>query len=512
MQYRIGDSVLDRCKFELRRDGLVVPAEPQVLSLLLMLVENRDRLISKDELVDAIWNGRAVSDSAISSRIKSARQLLGDDGSAQRLIRTVHGRGFRFVGDVRQTATAQASPFGPAVERPGEKPSIAILPFQSSLDPQAQIIAEGLPHEMIVALSRLRWLTVIARGSSFQFRSSEPDFTQIRGALNVRYCLTGAVYLMSPRISIAVELTDTSLGTVIWGERFEGVLSDIDMVREQTLSHVISALEVQIPAHEADKAKLCSSEDMNAWSSYHLGLQHVFRFDRSNNAQALHHFEQAVRLDPGFARAHAGISFARFQNAFLRYSEAIPEEIRLARSAATKAVELDELDPFASLMLGRSHWLAADVESSIPWLERAIALSPNYAHAIYSRAWAQMVLCRPDEGQQDAREAMRLSPIDPLRYGMIATEALSQFMLGNRAKAAELADRAAREPRAHVLIAVIAAACSLLAGDQDRANNWTSNVKARAPAFKREDFFRSFPFIRDDVRDPLAAALSQLGF
>ena len=511
MQYWFEDFVLDLRTFELRKNGLLLPAEPQVLSLLSLLIENRDRLVTKDELVSAIWNDRAVSDSAISSRIKSARQIIGDDGDSQRLIRTVHGRGFRFVGEVRPNADGGSrSTAGPAAWD-SDKPSIAILPFQSGTDHQLAIISEGLPHELIVELSRLRWLTVIARASSFRFRGWDGDLAQVRDTLGVRYCLTGTVHCVGQRLAVAVELVDTSRGAIVWGELFEGPLDGIQEVRERILARVIASLEVQIPSHEAVQARLCSPDDLTAWACYHLGLMHMFRFNRADNAIALGHFTRAAELQPDFARAHAGVSFARFQNAFLNYSDRVGEEAALARRAAEKAVELDELDPFASLTLGRSHWLEADVESSTPWLERAIALSPNYAHAIYSQAWAQMMLCQPAEGQKNAREAMRLSPIDPLRYAMVATEAVTHAMLGDDATAAELADRAAREPRAHVLIAAIAAGCQYLAGNRAAADHWAADIRSRTPGLTQDDFFRSFPFGDRALKARLSGALSKLG-
>lgn len=509
MQYHFGDFVLDPGKFELRRNGVMLPAEPQVLSMLLMLVENGERLVSKHELVESIWDGRAVSDSAISSRVKTARQLLGDDGSAQRFIRTVHGKGYRFVGEVQARVAAEAR--HPPDEREAGRPSIAVLPFNNAHGAEVSVISDGLPHELIVELSRLRWITVIARGSAFRFRGSKLDLGQVRAILGVRYCLTGNVDVVGERIGVAVELVDTCSDAIVWAEHFEGSLHDLHEIRETIVARVIGSLEIQIPLHEAERARLFAPEDMDAWSSYHLGLQHMLRFNKADNLLALSHFERAACLEPGFARAYAGLSFTRFQNAFLNYADAPAVEAALARRAAEKAIELDELDPFANLTMGRAHWLNHQVESSIPWLERATRLSPNYAHAIYSQAWAKMVLGEAADGQRNAKEAMRLSPIDPLKYAMVATDALAELMLDRQESAAALADQAAREPRAHVLIAVIAAACQKLAGNSGRAAYWAADVKSRAPQLTQSDFFRSFPFTDPALRNRLSAGLSQIG-
>lgn len=173
----------------------------------------------------------------------------------------------------------------------------------------------------------------------------------------------------------------------------------------------------------------------------------MFRFNRGDNLCAMQLFGRAADIEPRFARAHAGLSLTRFQNAFLGYSGAADEQARLARMDAEKAVEIDELDPFANAAMARSLWLQDDVESSISWLERSTILSPNFAHAIYSLGWAKTILNHATEGQEDALEASRLSPLDPLHYAMTATHALSCSTLKKDEEAAGLADRAARSPR-----------------------------------------------------------------
>ena len=508
MRYRLGDFVFDQRKFELRRDDCLLQAEPQVLSLIFCLVENRDRLVGKDELVATIWGGRAISDSAISSRIKSARQLLGDDGEAQRLIRTVHGKGFRFVGDVSVEAEIAAPRLN---DRAACKPSIAVLPFACT-DPRLSIVSDGVPHDLIVGLSRLHSLTVIARGSSFRFRGRSVDLAQVGAILDVGYCLTGTVYSAGDSVAVAVELVDVRTSSAIWGGMYEGDVNDLHEVREKIHAEVMGTLELQISHREAELARLRDTDDLSAWSSYHLGLQHVFRFNRADNAKGLEHFERAVELDPGFSQAHAGISFARFQNAFMQYTDDLDPEVNGARRAAEKAIELDEHDPTANLMMGRSLWLRDELESSIPWLDRSIALSPNYAQAIYSRAFTHLLMCENTSGYQKAREALRRSPIDPLRYAMLSCSGFNQAILGNEAEGAVLVDRAAREPRAHVMIGAMAAVCHVWAGNSAAASYWAKDIRSRDPHLTSQVFLTSFPFRAGPVRQRVTTALSTLGF
>ena len=229
MLWRIGQYELDGERFELRCDGATVAVEPQVLEVLMQLVAHRDRLVTRDELIEVVWKGRIVSETAISSRIKSARQALGDSGERQAMIRTVHGKGFRFVHAVEEILVAAAMPATatfpplatPAAKAEPTRPSIAVLPFSlvGAAGPFA-IIADALPHDLISDLSRLRWLFVIARGSSFQLRATDPDIGQVGTVLGVNYCLSGTVEVAGRRLTIDVELADTRDCGIIWNERY----------------------------------------------------------------------------------------------------------------------------------------------------------------------------------------------------------------------------------------------------------------------------------------------------
>jgi TolB-like protein/virulence-associated protein VagC len=522
MIYIFDNFELDAEKVELRKEGTRVALEPQVLSLLMLLLENRERMVSKDEIIETIWNGRIVSESAVTSRIKSARRALGDDGKSQRYIRTIHGSGFRFVaealrkdartGSITSSGSCQGLDGVSGPEAAAAKPSIAILPFRlvGNAGPYATI-ADALPHELIAELSRLRWLFVIARGSSFRFRAAEPDILRVGEALNVRYCLSGAVEIAGKATNVTVELAATRNGEVIWGERFASEIGDIFEIRTRIVASIVSALEIQIPLNEARAARLRGTENLDAWSAYHLGLQHMFRFNCEDNTRASLMFERALAQDPGFARAHAGRSFTHFQNAFLRYSKAPAADAAQARRSAERSIELDPLDPFANFAMGRVYWLEGDLDGSLGWLRRATTLSPNYAHGVYARAWADTVSGRALEGQTNADLAMSLSPLDPLLYAMMGTRALSHLVRGDGAEAAKWADRAARAPGAHVLIGMIAVLAHSLNGDDERAAAWARNVRSRNAKMTQREFLRSFPFADERTRRSISGAFAKAG-
>jgi TolB-like protein len=527
MIYAFDHFELDLAAVELRAGDKSLPLEPQVFALLALLVENRERLVSKDEIIEKVWDGRPVTDAALASRVKSARQALGDDGKSQRFIRTIHGQGYRFVAQaIASRSTTAVSAVEPRESEPSQdlarliqglerisRPSLAVLPFRFvGTDERYTALASALPDELITDLAGLRWLFVTARGSSFRLRAPDMDFHDIGRLLGVRYYLWGTVELSDRRLVIIVQLVDTTNGAVVWADRFSGRIDDVHSMREQIRTHVLAALEIRIPLHEASLARLAAVENLDAWSAYHLGLQHLYRFNRVDNTAAAELFRRAVALDPAFARAHAGLSFVHFQSAFMRYTNDISGAIGDARRCAARGLEFDPLDPFVNFTMGRTYWLEGDLDTALGWLERATGTSPHYAQGIYARAWTEALAGQALEGRQHVDLAMRLSPLDPLHYAMLATRAFTHMALSEDAQAAQWAERGARSPGAHVLIAMIAAATHELTGDSEKAAFWAANVRERNASLTRADFFRAFPMKLNAMRTRVEQALIQAGF
>ena len=519
MIYRFGAFRIDTEAHELRAGDVAVAVEPQVFALLKLLIENRERLVDKDEIVEQIWKGRIVSDSAIASRVKSARRAIGDDGVAQRLIRTVPKVGFRFVAETEVLSVSPALlslQVEPEEREPAEvqggRPSIAVLPFAViGGDASDAWIADALPHDLIAELSRLRWLFVIARGSSFRFRGPEARIDQVRASLRVRYCLSGVVEVEGGAMTVTVELSDTRDEGVVWSDRVRTSKGAVHEVRERIVRDVISALELQIPLNEARHARLSSPENLDAWSAYHLGLNQMYLFNREANARAAALFEKAVALEPGFARANAGLSFTHFQDAFLNFKPDVAAAAVQAQRYAEKSMEQDPLDPFCNLVMGRAFWLGGDLEASLPWLDRANALNPNYAQAKYCRAWTETLLGQGAEGQVNVDAALQLSPLDPLAYGMLGVRSFSHMVLDQPDQAAQWGERAARSPGAHALIEMIAAVGHRLNGDIERAEAWARSAVSRRPGLTTSEFFGAFPFRDQHARVRITAALQHLG-
>lgn len=521
MKYRFDDFTLDLAAGELRNRETVVAADQLTFLVLAYLVENADRLIPKEELVEKVWNGRFISDSAISSAIKSVRKAIGDSGSAQRLVRTVHGRGFRFVGDVQVAAVpamvvsdVPASPESAPLPPPKDnRPAIAILPFTPiGLDGPYSAIPDAIPAELIATLSRLHWLKVIARGSSFRFRSDAADIEAIGAALGVGYILSGAVEMFDWKISLTIELTDARSGHVVWAERLSGGIEDIHALRENVVGLVTSVLELQVSRNEADIARLRGPEAFDAWALYHTGILHMYRFNQADNALADVYFGRSLALDPNFARAYRARSFTRFQAAFLRYGSDRDRAIADARAHAEAGLALDPDDPFVNFNYGRSHWLTGDPEAGQAWIGRATALSPSFAQGHYAHGWADIMGGKGESAIGDLSRSMALSPLDPFRYAMESATGLAHFHVDDLDAAADWGVRGARQPGAHYLIAAIASALCEIAGQGNEAAYWAGQTRLRRPDASIDHFFAAFPFENEDRRQALRQALLAHGF
>lgn len=541
MKFAFEDFVLNTETSVLTQASEEIPLERRVFDLLLFLIENRERVLSKDEIVAHVWEGRFTSDSAISTSIKSLRKALQDNGSEQRFIRTQRGRGFRFIADVEilssdtqhETNTSlldssdQATADQPFSlngfllpeqiklnEQEQGKPSLIVLPFQSLIPDQEDLVfAEALAHELIQGLSRLRWLRVIARGTAFRFRMPVPDLAAIGRHLSVRYALSGSIDSIGHnRWAINVELANCESLDVIWAERFESKSDEIHDIRKQIMAQVISSLEIYIPLHEANQAALNISENLDSWANYHLGLRHMFRFTHADNQMASRYFHKAIELDPRFARAYGGLSFTRFQDAFIKYDSDTAKAITDARRYAETSVELDPLDPFTNFNMGRSYWLEGDPIGSQGWLDRSVSLSPNFAQGHYSIAFTEVMQGNADGALQDSEKALNISPLDPLIYAIYSVRGFGKLQCGEHEEAVYWADKGARAPGAHFLIPMIASVIHALSGNQQQAHFWRDRTKRLNPNADTDHFFAAFPFMDGEFRNLLTTGLAKAGF
>ena len=411
MEFSLGDHVLDVDRRELRRRGELIALEPQVFDLLVYLVCNHERVVSKDDLLQSVWGGRIVSDSTLISRINAVRKALGDDGRTQRLIRTVSRRGFRFVGDVRQEIPPPTDSRRFAISVP-DKPSIAVLPFVNmSGDPGQEFFADGIAEDVITALSHYPSLFVIARNSSFSLKVRAAYVKLIGRELGVRYVLEGSLRKAGNRIRITAQLVEAETDRHVWAERYDGDLGDIFAVQDEITEAVAIAVAPAIAEAELHRAIRKPPGTLDAWAAYQRGLWYFEKITANDCALAEEFFQQAIDLDPNFPDTYAGLAYAQVLAGMQFRTRAFADALHAAESSARSAVALDGNNAAAHASLSNVLRLRCDFRGALAEAEYALKLSPNLAIAHAERGSALVFSGRPREGIRDLQMSLRLEPI-----------------------------------------------------------------------------------------------------
>jgi tetratricopeptide (TPR) repeat protein len=355
-------------------------------------------------------------------------------------------------------------------------------------------------------------LRVIARESSFRFRGTDVDLGGLNDVLGAGFCLSGRVEQFAGRLIVSVDLADTRNGSLIWSEHFERPIDDIHAVRAEIVSALINALDLQIPLAEAALARQKPVEHLDAWGAYHLGLSHMYRFNRHDNAIAAGLFKRATDLDPGFASAFAMRSFTSQQNAAMAYTHDRDANLHAARAEAERSQELDPFDPAANMAMGRLHLFDGRPEDGVMWLDRAVDLSPSFAKGHYSRAFLNVLAGRPDQTRSGISIAMGLSPLDPMMAPMRMIRGLSYVVEGNYAAAAENAIQSMGMARTHYLGLLGCVALCHLADRDDAAQYWATVLRDLRPDASVGDFVRGIPFADPNLRQTVGEAIRAMGF
>lgn len=492
MRYFFESCAFDTDRRELRRGAKLVAIPPQVFDLLDYLIRNREHVISKDDLIGAIWKGRIVSETALTTRLNAARTAIGDTGEEQRLIKTLPRKGFRFVGAVREAdgATAVAvdnpeQPPKPALTLP-DKPSIAILPFTNlSSDREQDYFADGMAEDIITALSRFKALFVIARNSSFTYKGRTVDVKQVGRELGVRYVLEGSVRKAANRVRITGQLVDTATGAHHWADRFEGGLADVFDLQDQVTESVVGAIAPALEKAEIERAKRKPTESLDAYSLYLRGLARFYQFtSRHANEEALRLFNSAIELDPDFASAYGRAAFCYAWAKANGWISVTPSETAEVTRLAQRAVELDKDDAVALAASGFALAVVVrDLEGGAALMDRALGLNSNLAEAWSFGGWAKNWLGEPEAAIERFARAMRLSPLDPsLRTPSGTSHA--HFFLGRYDEAASWAARALKDNPDYQPGLRIAAASNAMAGRPEQAQKAVARLQLLNPTLR----------------------------
>ena len=456
MQFIFDNHRLDTERRELHRGSERIAVEPQVFDLLIYLLQNRDRVVSKDDLFASVWGGRIVSESTLTSRINAARKAVGDSGEDQKLIRTTARKGVRFVGlvDIRSNSAnlihAAGSP-DEILEQPRtamplpDRPSIAVLPFTNmSGDPEQEYFSDGISEDIITALSKLRWFFVIARNSSFTYKGKAVHMKQVAEELGVGYVVEGSVRKRGDRVRITAQLNDAATGSHLWAEKYDRSLADVFAVQDEITEAIVAAIEPQLYAAENFRARRKPPDSMDAWDLVMRALSHYWRVTRQDNVVAQALLEKAIAIDPNYGQALGVLATSYTFSAHMGWAD-MATVVPIAERAALASIQADSEDPWAHHALGSASLFKRRFEDSLAAFESALSLNPNFSLAQGYYGLALSYCGRWQEASVAAQRALRLSPRDPFAAIFCGIAAYSQFVGRNYDEAIRLASESIRQ-------------------------------------------------------------------
>ena len=409
---------------ELRRGNELVSIEPQVFDLLVHLVRNHDRIVTKDELIETVWKGRAISEAALSSRISAARRAVGDSGAEQTLIRTLNKRGFRFVEAV-QAAGKMPIPVAQRCSRRrpdssaftwSDRASIAVLPFHNiSGDPEQEFLADGITEDITTGLSRQQWFSVVDRNSTFACRGEAVDIRKLACELGARYVLEGSVRKAGGRIRVTAQLIDATKRIHVWADRHDSAVSDIFIRQDEITNRIVDSVRSQLVMAEAMRLRGRRSADVDAHDLVTQALPHLWRMSVSEQLLAQKLLQQAATLEGPHGRAHVHALLGwTYMNMFNLDSHApISELTEKALEAGATALALDEQDYWGHLVLGLGHARQRRPEDAVRHLSQSVEINPNFALGHAGLGYALACGGQPQRGLEALDRARQLGPLDP---------------------------------------------------------------------------------------------------
>ena len=501
--------MLDTGRFDLTRNGRAVLVEPKVLRLIAYLIEYRDRTVARSELHRHLWGKRVVTDNSLSVCMKMARNALGDDGRRQAFIRTVPRVGYRFVADVDTSSTSEIQivdhAVKPAASEPVNlermdrellaRPSLVVLPFTTiGAASDLEVFAQGLTHDVTTRIGRTRSLFVIARGTAFQFDSAPADVREIGKKLGVRYVIQGAIQKSGPKLRTTATLVNSATREEVWSDVYERKLEDFAEVQEELAAQIVGTLQTEVERAEQLRALMIPSTNLDAWSAYHRGCWHMYRFRKDDIDLAERFFRRSIDLEPTVPRPYAGLSFICFERVFLNIDRNAASAIHRAFDYSLQAISIDPHDPMAHWSLSRVYLLQGELELSRQELETAIGLNPSYAIAQYSLGWVGMQLGEYELCSSRIDMARKLSPYDPLKFAMLGVYALNLALTGRTEEAAKLAKQSVVQPNAHYQVLAFASISLVLDGQLREGAEYLRRARATAPGYSAPSFFKNFRF------------------
>jgi TolB-like protein/DNA-binding winged helix-turn-helix (wHTH) protein/Flp pilus assembly protein TadD len=459
--FQIAGYCVEPSRLRVTGDGTEVRLEAKTMLVLVYLFEHAGRVVSRAELERELWPGRIVTEDSVTSAVAKLRRIFSDDAHSPRVIETVPKSGYRLIAEVGPiestdresgacsvpTSSAQRYAWRPRIPRmagiiavpmlliafwwvldrakpgPGwtgpssDRPAVAVLPFENlGVAPEQDYFAKGITSDLITDLSKLEGLLVIAPGSAFAYKASTTRPRQISVELDVDYVVVGSVQREATTLRINVQLIEARVDRALWGERYTGLMTDVFDIQDKLAAEVIAALKVELAPGERASLAIRPTASVAAYDHYLRGLEDHGSRTEAQNVSARGHFGRAIALDPGFARAYAGLALTHSRDAIDGWTATPAHSLELAAQLADKAARMDPLLPQVHFVTGQVDLFRRQHEKAIEAAQRAIGVDPNYADAYALLAWTLNYAGRPGKALSALQKAMRLNPRPPASY------------------------------------------------------------------------------------------------
>lgn len=418
MIYRFNNISIDTTRYIISNGDKKISVEPLVFDLLLYLVEHRDRVISHDEILGALWQKKVVSDSALTVQIKKARHSIGDSGRAQNSIKTVHGRGYQFIAsvEIEKNDIGQTPDLTNEFLLPG-LPSIAVQNFKIIGETKSDTpLGAAITEELLSGLSKYKDITTICQHSTQLAAEEFSDPKSISRELNVRYLLTGSVQILKPKIRLTATLIDGVTGHQIWSEIYKELLLDLFEIQDKLTTRILNAIVTKIERYDRKQSAQKQTSSLSAYEYVLLGRYYFkdWKCDCENMYKSREMYEKAIALDPDYASAYAGLAATYSRDYYIACSDNTDVVTRRCTEFARKAIELDPDNYMGHHVHSHVCWLVeSDFDRAKASLNKAINLNPNYYWNYCTGCWFS--LCNGDykDSLYRAREAITRNPLLP---------------------------------------------------------------------------------------------------
>lgn len=526
MIYQIKNIQIDTLKFNLTVDEKAIEVEPQVLDVLIYLLIHRNRMVSRQELFDTIWHDKVVSDASLSTYIKKIRQVLGDDGKQQRVIKTIHGRGFQFIADVDELKplnviteshafNANDDTYSQPLLKPlnlPDRPSLAIMDFVDLGSSEAgSFFAYGLTTDINATLSRLPSLFISARASASIVSGLNLTSAEAAKKLGVHYLVYGQTQYQNKRVKVTLTVVDALNDAEIWSEHFDRSFDDLFQVQIDIANAIATAIDSAIEQKEIERSFLIPTENLSAWENYHRGIWHINKTTAVDQEKTQYFLNKAISLDPRFSRAYAGLSYVYMNFKLLDMSTDNEDYIEKSYDYGKRSISYCQSESMGYMSLGRVSFFSHEPEHALKYLDQGLQLNPNYSHCHTIKGIASAHAGCVNQALHHLNISERLSPFDSLLFAMKMAEATSLLRQKKFEEAAEISLLASSYPNAFFSTFALTAACLQLVGKVIEARGFVKKALQMNPVYSVEAYMQLVSFSEKSTKHLISKAMQEAG-